>query len=86
VTAASMALRDRIARGDVPPDAASQARRAFDALYAVGSYPEAWKLARLVRRMLGPHALDAAAYERAKAARRRCQYSPLMQVLLTVTG
>ncbi|HEX8694741.1 MAG TPA: SIR2 family protein [Longimicrobium sp.] len=86
VTAKMMALRDRLAKGDVPPDAAKEAQRYFDTLYKIGSIPEAWKLAHMIRRVLGPGVLNAEAEKRARDAKRQCQYTPLMRLLQKIAG
>jgi hypothetical protein len=81
MTARIMALRDRLARGDSAAAAAIDLQVAFDTLYEIGSFPEAWKFARLVRKKLGAGVLTEESFHKAADAWRGCQYTPLMRLL-----
>jgi hypothetical protein len=85
ITARTMALRDRVARGEATPSDLEKVEEHFQKLYAVGSRAEAWKFARVVQRMLGPGALSDDAKAKAAEARRNCQYTPLMRLLQRIT-
>jgi hypothetical protein len=85
ITARTMALRDRVARGQATPSDFEKVEEHFQTLHAIGSRAEAWKFARVVQRMLGRGALSDDARAKAAEARRNCQYTPLMRLLHCIT-
>lgn len=86
VTAKIMAFRDRLEKGEIPPDAKRFAENYFRTLLRIRNYPEAWKLVRVVRRTLGAGAVTPRMVKGARIAKRRCQYTPLMRLMQMFFG